>query len=274
RDFEVTSPEDANCVQVRATDLSEIWLKENLGNIGLRGLQPDAKYVAFIDGDLSFARPDWVQETLQRLQHYAAVQMFANVGFLDCDGKLIASNTTRSFVDAWSSGDLVSAQGKETYEQPSQSPQPGDWGAPGGAWAWRRDVLDSVGGLLDANIVGSSDYWMATALIGRTPDSLGNDYTPGYRSCLLAWQDRALKHVRQNIGLVPGTVLHHWHGPFAARGYEWRWKILIDCQFDPAADLTRDGQGLLRLHDDGSPRFLRLRNALRNYFAQRNEDAR
>ena len=25
------------------------------------------------------------------------------------------------------------------------------------------------------------------------------------------WQDRALK-LRRNLGFVPGTVLHHWHG--------------------------------------------------------------
>ncbi|MGO9112726.1 MAG: hypothetical protein ACLP9L_26125 [Thermoguttaceae bacterium] len=278
REFEVTREGNPNDIQVRAGDLSEIWLKENLQNIGLRTLPPEARYVAFIDGDLSFARPDWVQETLHRLQHYSAVQMFSNIVYLDSEGRAMPSGTTRSFVDAWSAGKLISPAGVESSSARCPIPNPpyATWGAPGGAWAWRREVLDQLGGLLDINIVGSNDFWMSRGLIGEGEVALGlgEDYTPGYRSATVAWQDRALKHVRENIGLVPGTILHHWHGPFAARGYEWRWKILVDCQFDPATDLTRDGQGLLRLHDDGSARFLRLRNALRNYFAQRNEDAR
>jgi hypothetical protein len=37
--------------------------------------------------------------------------------------------------------------------------------------------------------------------------------------------------------------------------------------------MKRDTQGLYRLHDDGSERFVKLRDDLRSYFAGRNEDS-
>src|SRR5260370_1321719 len=40
-------------------------------------------------------------------------------------------------------------------------------GATGGAWAWRRHAFNTVGGMLDTCILGSGDWHMAFALIGR-----------------------------------------------------------------------------------------------------------
>src|SRR6202035_3379899 len=38
----------------------------------------EAKYVAWIDADVKFNRPDWAQETMQLLQHYDVLQMFSH----------------------------------------------------------------------------------------------------------------------------------------------------------------------------------------------------
>ena len=55
----------------------EIWLKENLINRAIQALPKDAQYVAWVDADVRFARPDWVGETIQKLQHYDVIQMFS-----------------------------------------------------------------------------------------------------------------------------------------------------------------------------------------------------
>jgi len=277
RPFEVTSENNPWHVQVRGTDLTEIWLKENLLNIGLRHLPAKAKYVAFVDADLHFLRPDWAQETLQQLQHHAAVQMFSDIVYLDSDHST-SRGGGQSFLSGWRDG--ASGAGSAGYgpEQPSGRPRRGgvtlgNLGAPGGCWAWRREALDGVGGLLDISIVGSGDYYMAMALLGRVEECLTANYTETFKSAVLQWQARAERHVRRNVGLVPGLIAHYWHGPWRGRAYGDRWQILVDSAFDPANDLTRDSQGLLRLHDDGSERFIALRDAQRSYFRQRNEDS-
>jgi hypothetical protein len=68
RDFEVTDPENPRHIRVR-TD-SELWYKENLINIGISRLPSTWQYVAWIDGDIDFVRPDWMLETIHELQHH------------------------------------------------------------------------------------------------------------------------------------------------------------------------------------------------------------
>jgi hypothetical protein len=89
RPFEVTSADDPRHVQVRTAH--ELWHKENLLNLGFSRLPRDARYVAWVDADLTFARPDWVQETLQQLQHYPIVQMFSEAHDLSPEGQLLTS---------------------------------------------------------------------------------------------------------------------------------------------------------------------------------------
>ena len=54
----------------------ELWVKESMINVGFSRLPEDWKYAAWIDGDVSFTRLDWAQETIHQLQHYRVVQMF------------------------------------------------------------------------------------------------------------------------------------------------------------------------------------------------------
>jgi len=68
---------------------------------------------------------------------------------------------------------------------------------------------------------------------------------------------------------VPGTIMHHWHGPKAARGYATRWQIMTDNQYDPHTDLKKDWQGVIRLTDKKP----KLRDDCRAYFRRRNEDS-
>jgi len=50
------------------------------------------------------------------------------------------------------------------------------------------------------------------------------------------------------------------------------WKSLEPCQFNPRAQLKRDSQSLWQLEDHNDLRSVRLGDALRNCFHQRNED--
>jgi len=211
--------------------------------------------------------------------------MFTDVHYLGPKGNVLKYN--RSFMSRWQSGetlamgrrpvrnDLIfsSAAPQWSYPEPGRRPQGNGWGAPGGAWAFRREALNALGGLVDYSILGSADYYMAAALIGKLDNVLPRSYAAGFSDMLSAWQERAERHVRRNIGLVDGSCFHPWHGKFSERGYGIREQIHYIYKFNPAKDLKRDSQGLYALNDDGSERYMRLRDEIRAYFRARNEDS-
>ena len=79
RPFAVTDAGNPRHLQLRTS--SELWHKENALNLlfahVLRSV-PDAEYFAWVDADVTFARPDWAYETIQQLHHYQVVQMFSH----------------------------------------------------------------------------------------------------------------------------------------------------------------------------------------------------
>jgi hypothetical protein len=97
RHFEVTQPGNPRHLQLRTT--SEIWHKENALNLLMQRLPAEAKYVAWIDADVKFNRPDWAQETLQLLQHYDVLQMFSHAQDVGPNYEPLA--TTPGFLYKW-----------------------------------------------------------------------------------------------------------------------------------------------------------------------------
>ena len=253
----ITEPNNPRHLQLR-TD-QEIWHKENMLNLVIQKLPRDWEYVAWIDADVMFARPDWVEETIHQLQHYEVVQMFSVCQDLT-DGYTPVGPQMTGMVKEYCNGNMV-----------VEGPYPKRAGHCGYAWAATRHAIETLGGLLDTPILGSADYIMATALMGNPMLSVGPDYHPGYLNAIRAWGDKA-KKLRKNIGYVDGLLMHHWHGSKNDRGYTTRWKILTEHQFNPAVDLERDWQGLYRLVDHGDERSIQLRDRLRDYFRSRNED--
>lgn len=256
RPFEVTSAYNPNDIQVRTCD--ELWHKENLINLGISRIpDKDWKYVAWVDADIEFMRHDWAVEIVHQLQHYHVIQLFQNCVDLGPRGEFL--QTHNGFVWSWMT------------DQPW--PSPGKYAGkhfhPGYCWAARREAINNLGGLLDIAILGAGDHHMACALIGKVLEYAPQDITPSYKRHLLAWQGRANKHIRQNIGYMEGTIFHRYHGRKIDRKYKDRWKILLKHNYDPDFDVQRDWQGVYSFSDEG----VRLRNDIRQYFHERNEDS-
>lgn len=252
-------------IKVRANHEQEIWTKESLLNIALQHLPADWRYVAWIDADVIFTRPDWVSETLHQLQHYHVVQMFSVA--LDLSPKYEPIAAHHSFVNSFQQGHNPPSEASYYGGQGPGHTGVNKWHT-GYAWAARREALDAVGGFIDWAILGAADHHMAKALIGRAEESIHKKIHPNYLAKVLAWQARAEEHISRNVGCVQGTLIHFWHGSKTNRRYVDRWKILVENSFDPEVDIFKDTRGIYKLTGNKP----RLRDQIRAYFRQRNED--
>ncbi len=260
RPWAVTSRDEMWNVQLR-TDW-ELWHKESSLNVGInRALQinPDIKYIAWIDADVRFTRPDWPAATCEALQHHKIIQMFGD--FADLDHNEHIQWTGKSLFRLYHElGFHYERSGKRVA------------GHPGLAWAARRETLDKLGGLLDFAVSGSADTHMTNALLGYrgAGDSFSTleGRTDGFHQALNRWADLADKYVNGDVGYLPGTIFHYWHGSGKKRGHRERWKAEHHHKFNPLTDLVRDLSGLYRL----APGREKLGDDIRRSLSQRNED--
>ena len=251
-------------VLVELVTRDELWLKENALNVLTHHIPTNAQYVFFCDADFRQIRDDWANEIVQLLQHYEVIQTWTEM--VDLDQNYEECGRVRSFMSNWKAGTIT--KGGDYYAPAGKRGYPG---APGLGNAWRREALDAVGGLIDWAIVGACDSYMAWGLIGNLDWALRKDFDKGYTEPMREWQRRAQVHIRKNIGCMQGMAAHFFHGPKAARGYATRERILAKTQFNPAVHLKKDSQGLYQL-ERSAPNYEELRDLLRGYFRQRQED--
>ncbi len=244
----------------------ELWHKERMINEAVARLPLDWEYVAWVDADVTFANPDWVHETMQQLQHYQVVQMFTHAIDLGSNGEPIDyfESFAASFVNGRNSFPQLNGVNREsaTYYGAGKN-----W-HPGYGWAYRREAWDTLGGMLDVNIVGGGDHQMAYGLVGSITETIPKDSTYQYTQFIESWATGAAL-LKKNIGAVPGTLMHHFHGAKVNRGYYNRWRILTDNAFNPLTDLKPDWQRMYQLTGNK----IALRDQLRTYFRARNEDS-
>jgi len=268
REFQLTERDNLFHVQLR-TD-QELWHKENMINIGIQYLNqidPEWQYVAWVDGDVQFQRPDIILETAQQLQHYHWVQMFSHAIDLGPTGEIV--NMHKSFMYQYFNNENCTPQGAGYGGYYVEKK---DFWHPGWAWAARRSAIDRVP-LLDRAILGAGDHHMALALIGQAQRSYPRTITKAYKEYVNNWQDMVTYHFRRNVGYVAGTISHFWHGSKKDRKYVERWDVLTKNHYNPYKDVVEDSQGMLRLNVHTGEKYIKLRDDIRRYFRQRNEDS-
>jgi len=286
RAFEVTRAGDPQALQLRTSD--EMWHKENALNLIAARLPADWKYIAWVDADISFNDLQWAEKTVHALQQYAIVQPWSDALDMGPQGQVVQHHVSfaRQAVEhgpaavavagtapaasyyGGTTRSLGAAAKSPTAVKPGTT-APGEYPHCGFAWACRREVWDGLGGLPDWCVMGSADHHLAHALINNVMRSYPGNVSDAYVKRLTTLQARCAKVVDTDVGYVPGTILHSFHGRKADRKYNERWGILQQNLFDPDTDIVRDAQGLYRLAGNKP----KLRDALRAYFAARNEDA-
>lgn len=259
RPFELCDEPHINHIGVRSHH--PLWIKEALLNIGFAHLPDNARYIAWIDGDIEFRRSNWASETVHALQQYDVIQPWSECYDLGPNDEHMDVHS--SFCKLWfHNRPICQGPNKGKYN-------PYKFAHPGYGWAATRDALNNLGGLIDTAILGAADHHMALALIGRAKESIPNNCTEGYKKPIYQWQHRAMRHVNMNIGYIPGTIEHFWHGSKPKRAYVDRWDILIKHKFDPYSDLKRNIWGLPEL-TGSKPKLI---HDIDLYFRARDEDS-
>lgn len=249
--FVVTDKDNRNHIQLRTSEI--LWFKENLLNIGIKHAIElyDAKNIAWIDADIEFSNENWIQDTIDQLKITPFVQMFEYGNDLDSDENVLSRD--KSFIARWIHNDFTEKKR----------------GRSGLAWAATAKALKDVGYLIDWGIVGSADWYMAFALTNQITNNNMEHKTGGFsNTAMQQWYDLTKEHINGNVGYIDGDVNHFWHGKKSDRGYNWRWKILNENQFNPLTDLNHKENGLITISSDKP----QLMEDIKFYFKSRKED--
>ena len=256
RDYEVaTDPNNPHHIRLYGDHV--LWLKEAMAQVALSRLPHDARYVALVDSDLQFMEEDVAMETLHALQLHNAVQMWSHAVDMDRTGAV--KSVHKSYAYLWEQGTRPTNSVMSGYEVMH----------PGYAWAWKLEPLRRCGGFIKTGIMGAGDTHMALAMSGLAQMSIQKGVHPNYAKPILRWGELADQHIQRNLGYVPGTIFHEYHGDKADRKYHDRWQILVEHQFDPEVDIVWDHQGL-PMWAGNKPD---LRDASMRYYKVRREDA-
>lgn len=261
-------PDRDGVMRIRFQTRDVLWHKENLGNLGFAAAPWE--YGALIDGDFLFVDPQWAAETVHMLQLYPLGQISSDLVSLGPRGEHLMKTTSVMAIYRQERGDIrpISAGSYGVAQKSAVSIR--THGYPGGAWAYRREAFDLIGGLLDRCITGAADHNMAMGLLGTTMEAGERpDMTPAYQRYIKIWSARAQRQIGKNVGLVPGLALHLWHGKNVTRAYGHRPVIIQRNEYDPFEDVHYDSQGVLVLAGNKPD----LRDDLRAYFAARDEDS-
>lgn len=236
---------------------TEAWIKESMINVGARHaiVKHDAQYLAWIDMDVFFHNENWAQETLHQLQHFEIVQPWSDAIDMGAHG-----NTLQHF----KSFGLQHQRGVPKQKHPSQKEY--QYAHTGFAWACTRRFWEATNGLMTFAILGSADHHMAFGCINEVMDTVHAKMHSSFKRRALDWQRDAFRACHGDVGFVPGTIIHKFHGPKKRRYYRERWQILFN--YDPDTMLMRDHQGLVYIINNHQ-----LERDIRHYNRSRFEDS-
>ena len=260
-DEEFELPDGPNILRKRSD--SVLWHKERLLNLAAAALPPDCTKVAWLDNDILFDDPRWLQRTSVALDRYMVVQPFSSCSWLARGERdyPASGGTYESFAHCFVRAPNIARAGKYV-----------EHGHTGFAWAARRELLETCG-LYDTAPSGGGDHLMAHAFAGGMVHSPCPEAMIGRGSAhgrhFWRWAVRARDLVDGRIGCVPGAVLHLWHGDLVNRSYSKRDRQLKLLGFDPDRHLRIGQEGLHEWSDEASET---LRDWASTHFAHRRED--
>jgi hypothetical protein len=256
-------------ILIQRTSEDVMWQKERLLNLAVEALPDFCGKVAWVDCDLVFENDDWPEAARKALEKYPVIQPFQYAYDLKpgLTGPDFAPKMCNPRCESYASLYCKRLLPEGLLKLPDKR----SLGiTPGYAWAARRDLLLRHT-LYDACIVGGGDGPILTGFTGNFEDIV--DYlkmNPRRVDHFLEWAEPIFAEVSGNLGYIPGSIYHLWHGEIKDRHYVSRRIELARHHFDPYVDVAIASNGCWRWNSDKPE----LHDYLRAYFASRFEDGR
>ncbi len=258
--------EDAN-VMVRRSAPDVMWHKERLLNIALAQVPDDCDKIAWLDCDLIFDDPEWVDAASKALQHHPVIQPFERSYYVHRDAEIGHTCPAQSDPPYESLASALSAG--RVQKNFLLEPDKRKIGVvPGLAWAARREVLEKHS-FYDACIMGCGDGAIVGGALGQYDDLIKYlQMTPDHAQHYLDWARPFYESVQGDVGSIPGSIYHLWHGEVEDRHYLARRVGFGKFGFNPYRDVAIDTNNCWRWNSQKP----QMHEFVRNYFALRKED--
>jgi hypothetical protein len=229
-----------------------MFYKEQLFNLMEKEVPPQYTKLVFMDGDVIFEAPDWIDQVSRSLEDHDIIMPFENACWLYPD-----NITVRSFKKslAWALTNEIEFHNFHQYH-------------PGFAWAMRRDFFNKIGGFFDKKFLGGGDVSIgAVVLPGVTEEAIrASAEQASVVEPFFAYYKR-VKALEPRIGYLPFDVYHLFHGLKHERKYSTRYprvKKLLQGDFESFTKMNPDG-----LYEFTDPQIAAYAV---EYFKGRNED--
>jgi hypothetical protein len=255
--FHGSKPQVPGATLVLNSD-SYMFYKEQLLN-KLEPLVPE-KYtkLIFLDGDVLFDTPDWVDQISASLNTKDIVQPFSEACWLTPDNTRIRSKKM-SYAWAIVTKEPVNMTTLHNYH-------------PGFAWCIKREIFRRIGGFFPRSIVGGGDVAFVLNLFPiNVSDDLFFKASNGEfgRFIIEAWRkyNANFKEVNPTLGFLPNKALHLFHGVKENRQYVTRYENVSDTVKGSWDDeIVTNADGLFEFKTPA------VSKAVLKYFKGRNED--
>jgi len=236
-------PVSLNIERIRTHSL--LWHKEGLLNYVIKKLNPQFKFVFWIDTDIIFTNKEWLVDSVNKLQNSKIIQPFEFCIHLEKD-----EHHPSFDVESYKSFDKPYAMGEKiwrgfaynyiTNKKLHNSENYDTHGHVGFAWGMQRAALDKIL-LYDKALIGGGDHVMAHAAVNQIPHTCITNAFKADIDTITEWSKQFFLQTKGLLNYTKGDVYHIWHGELEKRQYLKRVK-----EFTPKAKkiITRDSNGL------------------------------
>jgi hypothetical protein len=192
---------------------SALFYKEALWN-RLEQVIPDQyTKICFLDSDIIFDRPDWLDAISELLDSHDMVHPFETMSLLDTDYNIIFSH--KSYLC-----------------------DPNSW-AIGYGYCIKRTFFKKINGFFDKAILGSGDTYLSMCI-----NSANHKYIltiNKYLSSQIIIYKENFQSFDPKVTYLPCNIYHLYHGSIIQRNYDSRYKNINLDNWDSIFQLNSDG---------------------------------
>ena len=226
-----------------------LFYKENLYNILVPKIPEQYTKLVFLDADILFSDPEWIDKISNELNRYDVVQPFETSVWLSLYyGVILKKN--KSSVYGLKHGVTNQTELLNNYH-------------PGFSFAMTRNYYNKIDGFFDKCVFGSGDSifcntFFPTEIYFTTVNLIDSEYKK--------WSENVRK-IPCNVTYLPFTVYHLYHGTLEKRQYASRYEFLKQYDNKSFDDIFYKNEFEVYETKDNN-----LKKIMYDYFVSRQED--